>query len=337
MRRLITVLSVLLVLQLGLTAVLGITGRGFGAVSSTEPLLSFEHGSVDRIVIEVPDADPLILAKKDGGWRLPGHFDFPASPSKVEDFAAKLAGLQKLRPVATTGGAAKRFRVASDDFTRKVVLELDGSVVAGVYLGDSPGVRRVYARAEEEDAVYEVQLASHEASAKHQDWTDRTVLRIEGDIVRAELPGFSLARKDEDWTLEGLKDKETTDGEEAERVIRRLTNLSFDEVLGAEQKPEYKQDEPDLKYKLELESGDAVEHVFSRPEEGDDFVLKVSTQPYYFKVPAYSVEPLLGLSRDDLVQQMVGSDDAQGSQPATSGENEQQDDLPLPAAEEQRG
>jgi len=82
---------------------------------------------------------------------------------------------------------------------------------------------------------------------------------------------------------------EETVAEEAERLIDRIAGLRIRTVLGTETKPEYNQDNPVFRYTLVLSSGDSEEYVYSKPKDGDDYVLKASHRDEYFKVDDWVV------------------------------------------------
>lgn len=325
MKRWITILGVLLAIQLGLAAFIHFkTGDEF-AVSSGEALVQADQARVDRIVIEAPLQPALVLEKKDGVWRLPGHHNFPASADRVRQLLDKLAGLKPRLPVATSGSAAERFKVTNTDFERKLVLAGGKETFATLYLGDSPGFRRIYARKDGSDAVYEVEFGVHEASVKPDDWADKGFLRVkEDEVTRVELAGVALERKDGQWQAEGLGENEETVQSEAAAAVGKLAGLTFLSVLGTEAKPEYKQDAPVVSGALTLKSGEKVDYVFSKPEQGSDYVLKTSAHDYYFKVAGYVVDELKEIKRDKLVRakaQPAAQDaEADASAPASQDE-----------------
>lgn len=325
MKRWITILGVLLAIQLGLAAFIHFNAGGDFAARDGEALVQADQARVDRIVIEAQRQPALVLEKKDGTWRLPGHYDFPASSDRVQQLLDKLAGLKPRLPVATSGSAAERFKVADADFERKLVLAGGKETFATLYLGDSPGFRRIYARTDGSDAVYEVEFGVHEASVKPDDWADRGFLRVkEEEVTRAELPGITLERKDGQWLAEGLSEGEETVQAEAAAAVGKLAGLTFLSVLGSEARPEYKQDAPVASGALTLKSGEKVNYVFSKPEQGSDYVLKTSAHDYYFKVAGYIVDELKDLKREKLVRakaQPAAQDTEAGtSAPATQDE-----------------
>lgn len=321
MNRLVPILGIVLAVQLGLAALLSFSGnRDLGAVRTGEPLVQVDPARVDRIAIEAPGQATLVLEKKDGTWWLPDLYGFPAATARVGQLLDKLADLKPRLPVATSASAAERFKVAAKDFERKLVLASGKDTQATLYLGDSPGFRRIYARADDKSAVHEIEFALHEAGTKPDDWADKDYLHVkDDDVARAECAGLALERKDDKWVLDGLSDGEETSQEEAATVLYRLTELGFLSVLGTEAKPEYKQDTPALTCALTLKSGDKLTYVFSKPEQGNDYILKRSDRDYYFKAADYTVDALKNLKREKFVRAKSESEAKPEAETQTEG------------------
>jgi hypothetical protein len=303
MKRLINVLGVVLGLQVLFAVVLDIAGSGSGAIPSGHPLLHFDAKAVTRVSVAQPGKETLVLERKDGSWQLPALGGFPAAKLKVEDFLVKLEGLRERFPVATSAAAAKRFKVSPDAFERKVVLAAGDKSLATLWLGDSPNFRRVYGRADGDDAIYDLELPAHEASTDADGWTDKSYLDLkEDDITEVTLPGLQMQRKDGKWQVDGLAAGEETIASEADSVVRQLAELRFVSVLGKEAKPEYKQDAPVLSISVTAKGAKPRSYVFSKPDKGAEYVLKTSSAPYYFKVADFTVKPLLEAKREKLVK-----------------------------------
>jgi hypothetical protein len=302
MKRIINILSVVLGAQLLLAAVLAMTTGGTTGAGRSAPLLQFDTKAVDHLSIAEPGKDALVLVHKDGAWQIPALGDFPAAKTKVDGLIAKLSTLHKRIPVATSAAAAKRFKVSPEAYAHKLVLATGEKALATLWLGDSQNFRRVYGRAEGEDAIYDLELAAYETSADTDGWTDKGYLNLKPeDITAVTLPGFTLRRKDDTWQVEGLAEGEQTNTEEASSLVRQIANLSYLSVLGKEDKPEYKQDKPVVTVKLSTQSGERS-YLISKSEKGADYVLKSSTSPYYFKVADFAVKELVEGKREKLVK-----------------------------------
>lgn len=314
--RTVTLLGGLLAAQLLLAAAIGLRGEEFGSAQPGKPLLALEQGQVDRLVIEQKDQKPLVLAKEGQGWRLPDLHGFPADARRVEALTGKLAGLKPRLAVATSADAVGRFKVSADAYERRLTIEGGGKALATLYLGGSAGARRSFARADGDNAVYEVELGTWEANVRPADWTDRDYLHLDpAHLARVELPGITLERKDGAWRLSDLAPGEQMVADQAEATARKLTSLAFLEVLGNEARPDYQQEQPELTATVRLDSGESHTLVFSKPQEGSDYVLKDSARPYYLKVAAPVVEGLKGSERKQLVRVEAPAGEAVVAQP----------------------
>lgn len=345
-------LAALLLAQLALAAFLFMRGSDFGAVRPDAPLITFDPAAVDRVTIQDGSGTQVELVKRDGQWRLPGHFDFPASASKVEALLKDLQGLRTRLPVSTSPEAFARFKVAADQFERRVDLRQGDQELAALYLGDSPGFKRLFARDGQGEAVFEVAYASHQAGAQANDWTDKGLFALTSDqIAGLNLNGMVLTKtkagngeqKDDEvaatgqggqdhegehsgqdnegeqsgqepkaegndqirtdegggqvgqagpdrWALEG----ETTEIDQAKAgdLIRAAANLNYLEVLGTEARPEYRMDNPVVRFTVQPREGKPREFLIAKLADSEDYVLKASDQPWYFKVGAWAVKQL---------------------------------------------
>jgi len=298
----LALLAVLLLVQLALAAMLYLRAGGFGAVQPDQPLVAFDAAAVDRLVITDGTGARVELVKRDGGWRLPGHFAFPASAAKVEALINDLHGLRTRLPVASSPDAFGRFKVATDQFERRIAFQQGDRELALLYLGDSPGFKRLFARNAQAQSVFEVGYSAYQASTKASDWTDKGLLTFPPDqITGLALNGLRLVKdkqgdQEERWRIEG--EGTTVDQAKATKLVRAAANLSFVEVLGTEARPEYGLDAPELRLTLELKEGEPRELLIARLGEGKDFVLKATHQPWYFKVGDWTALALTDAYRD---------------------------------------
>ena len=293
-------LAILLAAQLGLALLLTLSAGQFGTTQAGQPLLSFDTADIQRIRIRSPDQDPVMLQKKDEGWRLPDYYEVPASGLKVQEFLTQLKGLEKRLPLATSASARERFKVAEDKFERVIELYDGGDEpVARLYLGDSPGFRRVYARAGDDDTVFELAYGVHQASAKSDDWADRNLLRLpEDELNRVELPGVTLERVDDAWRVADLKEAEQSNDEAIRGALEHLSSLGFVSIQGTEPPT----GQPVLELKVTRKSGDAVTYQIYPGTDDADPQLRSSAHPWTFRVAKYLLEDLQKLTRDQLVK-----------------------------------
>jgi len=306
MKKWIPVLSALLAAQLVLAVVVNLAGEDYEAFEAEEKLLVFDKQAVDGLRIEDGESS-IMLEKRDGKWLLPASGDFPATAGSVDRLLDKLSAMQKGWPVATTVGAARRFKVAEEEFERKLTLFSNKKPLAELYVGTSPGFRKVHARPAGEDAVFAVAFNTWDANAKADDWIDKGILSLGGDDVdRVEMADFVLQREGDALNLGDLGADEQTNAVEARSLIGKLTGLRIQSVLGSDPKPEYRQDEPVLEARLVRKGGEELTYRFSKPQEGAYYVLTRSDLDYFFKVPQFAVNPIKDVTREKLVESKTG-------------------------------
>ena len=322
MKNSVLILGVLLTLQLALAVSLNLGRDRHRAFEPEEKLLNVDAGEVDTIRIDGGDGDHVTLERQEGEWRLPELSGFPANQADVDRLINRLADLDKGWPVATTGSASRRFKVADTAFERKLTLSKGDRAMAALFVGTSPGFRKVHVRVPGEDAIYAVEFSAFEANVKPDDWIDKGVLAQPADGIQwVDLPDLSLKRKDGGLVVADLQEGEETVDDEARRLLERIAGLRVRGVLGTEEKQEYRQDRPELRYRIALESGDEQTYVFSKPDEADYYVLKASQRDEYFKVDTWDVDPLREAGRNNLVRQAGGDTAAaEEGQPAEEAE-----------------
>jgi hypothetical protein len=252
-------------------------------------LLTIDRVKVDGILVEDDAGAKLKLTRAASGWQLPDAGGLPADSDKVTQLLDKLFEANAPWPVATTAASAKRFEVTPDKFQRHIQLLVGDQVTGDVYLGTSPGFRKVHARLAESDDIYAITFANFEATTKVDDWLDKALLKPAGEITSLERPGqWSLSKTGDTWALAELGAGEVTKQEAAKDIVNKVANLR---VMGVGEAPA-----DDAKPVLELiahTAGGDSDYRFYRAQEKSDFVVARSGQPGYFRLAAYIGEPLL--------------------------------------------
>ncbi len=302
MKKWIFVLSGLLAAQLVLAMILSLTGEDYGTFQPEEKLLSFNKQAVSGLQI-VDSTDSMEIEKQEDKWLLPSSGNFPASQRKVEQLLDTLAALEKGWPVARTRGAAQRFAVDKEQFERKLILVSDDESQTTLYVGSSPGFRKVYVRPGDKDEIFTVDFNIWEANAKTEDWIDTDILALDqSSVQRIEMPGITMQRQDGTLQVMNLDENEQTNVDEGSVLLGKLTGLRIQSLLGTEMEPEYRQDEPALEIRMTTEGGEVLDYRFSKPQDASYYVLKRSDLDFYFEVAEYTVDPVREATREKLVQ-----------------------------------
>lgn len=303
MSRSIKFLLLLLVLQAGLVAWVHLEGDAPDPFKADTPLVAVDVDSADTVTIEQPGERLLRLTRKGDRWVLPDKSDFPVLSAKFKPFTDKLFGARRSWPVGQTMVAARQFKVTLDAFERRVRFLKGEDVLGDVFLGSSPGFRRVHARLEGDEHTYAIDFNAFDAPTDPSQWYDTDALktRVE-DVARIDLGAFALKAQDGEFRVEGLRENEQTDAEPVQEVVTGVTEAAFTDVLGDDGRERFEAGEPVVRYTIELKEGTSIEHAVVAPEESSRYILKSSAQPYYFEVEKDRFDKLRDTSRVQVVK-----------------------------------
>jgi len=317
MKRLIVICAVLLLVQTGLLVATHFTQYSGTTQPGKGPLLALNAAEVNEMLLEDGEGHHLALKKEKDQWLLPEAGAFPADSVKVRGLIERLASMQRGWPEATTSEAATRFKVAPDRYVRKLNLLKDGTALAIVYFGTSPGLRKIYLRGDNDSEIQTLALSQHELEVTADNWIDTHVLRLKPEqIMRVELPGLRLERTSDGLQPADLKPEEEVVTDRRDALVKRLSGLTITALLGSEKKPEYGLDAPALRYTVELEGGGTIDYTFGQPPKPEkaetadalpamgeqSMVLKVSNQEQLFRVDSWQVEEIRNAARTALVR-----------------------------------
>lgn len=303
MKKTIFFLTILLAAQVGLGIALNLNRQQLAVFQPTDSLLSFDKSGVDAIIIVGPKGKKVRLAQKDGKWVLPDEYNFPADQEAVKRLLGGLADIKKGWPVATTGGAAERFKVGKENFERHIILRRSDKPVVDLFVGTSPGFRKVHVRMAGSNDILAVKFSTYEAGAASDNWLDKNYLHFDKKTISGiRLPGIDLIRKDGNLVLADLGKDEEMNKDTVDTLTGQVAKLSIESLLGRENEKEYNQDTPKLTCMVNLDSGSKRIFIFSQPEKKDWFVLKTTNSDLYFKIGGWQVKPLLNAKRDSLIK-----------------------------------
>ena len=323
MKRLIIAAALLVLVQVGLTVWTHWGDKGEKTRSTRGALLSVQAASIDGLLFEDQAGRKLQLSKVKNHWLLPESGQFPADSKRIDGLLDTLVRLQYEWPEATTAEAAKRFKVAPENFVYRVSLLAGGKPLKVLYFGSSAGLRKLYFRVDNEAAIHSMVVSAHDLSTAFDDWIDTSVLYLNADqVAQVHLPGLDLVQGKEGLVPADLKKGEELVKEKRDLLVNRLTRLSISAILGKEVKPAHGLDRPILEYRLELKDGTRISYQFGEPpkpvpgqEQGpsdNSSVLKVSTLEQLLRVDGWQVEELKKASRAELVRPMAPIPDAKG-------------------------
>ena len=317
MKKIITLCLVVLAAQIGLTVWTHWPKPEEGQSVSNGPLLRFNPGSINEILVEDAAGHSLSVKKVQQQWVLPGQGDFPADSSRIQTLLERLAAMQRGWPEASTTEAAVRFRVAAGQFEHRLTLRQDGTDQSKVYFGTSPGLRKLYLRVDGDREILAMALTPQDLDSQPDNWIDTKVLHVDpAKIKRLVLPAVTLVKQDNGLQPEGLGEQEEVVKEQRDSLVKTAAGLTVRGLLGQERKPAYGLDKPILRYSIELEDGTNLEYVVDREAEPQEktpagaaaqpeeamTILQASGQPQLLQVEGWQIDALLKASRASLLR-----------------------------------
>ncbi len=298
MKKMTIILSAVLVVQLLLAGILFSQDQDMGAFQSKEKLLGLELAKLDQITIESKDKK-ISLKKVQGKWILPEHFNAPVDDQKLSKITDKLFTLPVSWPVAVSEDSASRFKLTKEKFERKISFAKAGEILKTLYLGSSPGFKKIHARVDGQNAIYSIDFAAYEAPVSVDDWVDKSLLAIDVDsLSKVVTDKFSLTRNKDVWQVENLKEGTIASQEKITTWLGKLAKLQYSGILGTEAKPDYGLDQAVVKLKLIPKSGEQIDIVIGKM--ANDYVIKSTRQPFYFKASQFQVQALLDADVDTI-------------------------------------
>lgn len=281
------------------------------------PLLAVSRDQINRIVLEGPEHTKVVLVKDGETWLLPELEKFPADSNRVNAMLERVTNPKTGAPIATTAGAKARFKVDDEAFERRITLAENDKTLGTLYLGSSPGLRRSYVRAGGEDAIFSLELAAYEVPVQLADWEEKTILRLpKNDVTALEVAGLRLEQSTQPasspqgkqtdnqphsavsplaWEAKGLEAGRHLElkSDAVDKLVRLLADLTFDKVLGREVNREYGLEKPSLTITLTRKTGDTMTYLLGKNPKKEEYTLKVSNRPEYFRLPSYQATALL--------------------------------------------
>ncbi|MEJ2612338.1 MAG: DUF4340 domain-containing protein [Candidatus Thiodiazotropha sp.] len=307
MKRLILILSSLLVAQVVLAITINLADTGHGAFKPEEKLLAFDPESVDTL--QISDGQTQILLRKQaGGWVLPENQDFPVDNLVIKPVLEQLSTMGKGWPVATSQEALKRFKVADDLYEYHLTFSNHDKEVAQLYIGTSPGFRKVHARPGDEERVFSIDFDSWRVSAKVDDWIDKKLLQLDKDkIANIDVSNIKLINENGHFKLADIKDNETLNQTQVDSFVDTLAGLQITSLFKPESNLNKLLEATKFEVKIKTKSGDDLLYKFSKPKDADYYVLQRSDKAYSYKVAEQTAKQLFDTKRKKLLS-MAKSD-----------------------------
>lgn len=329
MERKVKILAALLGLQIAAALALSWNASTFSSPRGDHQLLDFEAAAVDSIIVFDGEGESIELSKGSKGWQLPALNGFPADSARIEQLLERLQQLESRAAIASSRDARKRFKVSDEAFERKLILKRGEQELASLYLGTTPGMRRIHARADSADTIHRVEFAASDLPLDHEAWQDNTILQFpQNEVTALKIGDLRLDRVSDgdnqvEWRADGLAEGELIDRAKVDELVRLIANLRVGRVLD-DDRGLSTLEEPALELDVTRQGKETISYRLGQSAEDEQFLLKVSSRPEYFHLPRFRAQSLLdNASREALLklgEAASAEESAAGATDAASGE-----------------
>ena len=297
MRTSVKALLLLLLIQSVIAALLYWPAGMMPGMRDKKPLIAFNPDLLDEIYISDSNNNEVILLRQGESWILPDLEELPVDDGMIKDLIDALAYQAHGRPVADSVPARQRFQVAAYHFQRSLTLIGEGQLLGTVYLGTSPGFRRVHARNDNGDAIYSIKFNNFDAPAAAASWLQRSLLQI-ADPVNIKGPDFEINYDGNAWlTPSGI----APDRRELDALLLALASQQIDGVAEEDAQRSLAESSPTLALDVTTENG--VEHLEYFSLDGARFVYS-RMYPLFFRLSEYDYARITGIDRSLLAAEL---------------------------------
>ncbi|RLA56605.1 MAG: hypothetical protein DRQ65_02880 [Gammaproteobacteria bacterium] len=288
MNRPITALLLVFLVQCGIVATVYWPQQDMLQAPLQQPLVPQDTGIIDEIRIGDEYDNETTLTKVGGHWFISDLENLPANSDKVDTLLERITGPDNGWPIAQSVVARQRFQVADYHYQRSLGFLAQGEQLATVYLGTSPGFRKVHARRKGQDAIYSITFNVFDASGASGAWLDPRLLQIRSPLsITAD--SYSLNRDSGNWLSgAGL----APDMRELEALLAALRSLQVDGVATEDARRELSETEADLVLQVRSLAGETTMEFFTAAEE---HFVSSSEYRFFFKLSIYDFDRLTGI------------------------------------------
>lgn len=267
--------------------------------------------AVDRLRIEGPEGEALLVRDGDG-WTLPALAGFPADGHKVEDALTRLLHARANLPAGSGEADLIRFKLAGDDFERRVTFASGNRALATLYLGTPLGPRQVHARRADDAIAYDIDFGLYDAPAEAAEWIDRHALAAApADMAAIEVAGLRLVAENRaagtppTWQLEG-SDAARLQTKAAAQLADLLAQLSVEAML--DQTTETGDGTATLLTLTVIRrDGARIDYRLDKEATAEAYSLTVSPWPQRFRLSARDARRLTEAARRETLLMSTGS------------------------------
>lgn len=300
MNRWVSALLFALIIQCGITAVVYWPEQGSQNKYAKQAFAPFPVNAIDELRIGDEFDNEVVLVRSGTQWLLPDLENLPANTTKVSALLQTLTTQAGNWPVADSPAARQRFQVADYYYQKRLTLWSGGEKQGTIYLGTSPGFRKIHARNDKHDAIYSINFRPSEAPAVSDAWLEPKLLQVRAPL-RIDTDFYNLSFDNGRWiSATGGK----PDEQELETLILALKNLQVDGIADEDLQRDLSAAEADLVLKIQSLAGEVTLELVTLNGEG---FIHSSEFPLFFKCSAYDFDRLTGID----ARLISGEDDIQ--------------------------
>jgi hypothetical protein len=288
LNRSVATLLLLMLLQSALLAAVFWPTEGSEKGDTMQFLAPFSVDEVDELTIGDAFDNETVLTKSGEQWLIPNLGNLPADASRVKALLKGITAEGAGWPVADSQSARQRFQVANYYYQRRISLMSGGETLDTLYLGSSPGFRKVHARLASQDAIYSITLNNFEIPAINGNWLDPRILQVRTPLrIKADLYGLLF---DNGLWLSDIGG--TPDALELESLLNALKTVQIDGVATGDTQRDLAAVEADLILDIQSLGGEITLEFRSL---NDAHYIHSSEYPLFFKLSAYDFDRLTGI------------------------------------------
>lgn len=282
-------LSLILLVQILVTIGLFIYQRNLQPEVEATALLDFNIDTIDKWIIS-DASNKVVLTKSSNGWQLPNLHLLPVDSQKLDDLLDKLKGTKLTWPATTTEASHERFEVTDTRFQRRLEFFAGDKKLGDIFLGGSPGFKKVYLRRAGDKEVFAVELSSFEFTVVNKDWLDRALL-VAKQPVEIHGVDFTLIKEGENWRFaDGIFAK--VDASKVNALTEAIGGFTVQDVNADKLEGEK------TSISVKTLAGE-WQYEFVKTTAG--YVVKRNDRDLYFNISAYEYERLAQIKKQDLV------------------------------------
>ena len=293
MKQIINALLLIFVIQLAMVVALYWPEAGLMEVLNTEQLVPFEPYLLDEIHVGDEQGNEAVLVKTDDHWILPDLTGLSVSPDLIEKLLQGVIHAQTSWPVASTVAARQRFQLTDYNFQRRLTLIGNGELLGTIYLGSSPGFRKVQARNSTQDAIFTIAFNSFDASGIDSDWLDKRILQIHSPLAITSEQ-YTLHKQGNEWLND---DGQQPDKRELDALLLALANLQIEGIADEDMQRTLSIAVPDIKLAVKTNTGDTTFELFTL---GGRHYVHCSDHSLFFTLSSYDFDRFATLDSERL-------------------------------------